>query len=34
MSPVQESAVGRVESGAIDQRPDGRELVDAEGGLS
>jgi hypothetical protein len=34
MSPVQESVVGRVESGAIDQRPDGKELVDAEGGLS
>jgi hypothetical protein len=34
MSPVQQIATGRVESGAIDQRPDGRELVDAEGGLS
>ena len=34
MSPVQEIAAGRVELGAIDQRSHGRELVDAEGGLS
>ena len=34
MSPVQETAAGRVDLGAIDQRPEGMELVDAESGLS
>jgi hypothetical protein len=33
MSPVQEIAAGRVYLGAIDQRPGGKGLVDAEGGI-